>query len=69
MYQPIWRIRRSIGISRTWEVSFWREYIGVEVAIEMFVGGLRKEIYSLVLLLRPRNLREAYAMAQLQEDN
>lgn len=40
-----------------------------EAAIEMFVGGLSKEIRRMVLLLHTKYLREAFAMARLQEDN
>lgn len=36
-----------------------------EVIIEMFVGGLRKEIHSMVLLSHPKSLKEAFAMARL----
>lgn len=40
-----------------------------EVAVSMFIGGLKKEIQSVVSMLQRRYLREAYSLARRQEEN
>lgn len=61
------------GSLREYVEAYYRLYDKVElyeeVATEMFVWGLKDEIHNMVLLLQPRNLKEANAMARIQEDN
>ncbi|GLU16453.1 hypothetical protein SLE2022_328860 [Rubroshorea leprosula] len=75
MMKPVakWRNMIQIGLVLEYQQEFEKVRVRVsyfeEVAVEMFIGGLKKEIRHVVNCSDPKPLIKAFCIAQLHEAN